>query len=215
MNNEDKSLAKNAILVTLDNLVATVDVGFQTKYQTPIAPFGLVWGLLKALSASVIIRRANKAKEIITMVDENKEIFTPEVLSDEKFQDGFAYGVERYLIERNEEKRRYFRNIFLGFAIFEDKGKYHLEKLIHTLSQVDEEDILLLSKVDQTKIDNNYQLRGESVEHTFSLIHAGLILQKPPHMVGDGTIEPYINISDFGKEFIKYITKPEVEKLKE
>ncbi|MDD2823231.1 MAG: hypothetical protein PHQ59_04075 [Candidatus Daviesbacteria bacterium] len=207
MNDNDKQVLKDSALVIADNIVASIDSSFQMQTQIPLTPFGTSWGLCKALFGSAMRLRENKALEWVEMVKDNPDIFTKEVLEDEKFQDGFVFAFEKYLIERNEEKRMYMRNIFLGFSKTEDKNTFPLEKLTHTLSQLSVEDVLTLKDVDISKIDRNYQIYGNEeyrLANIYNLINLGLLLNDPSSRLGPVNA-PFVWISSFGKEFIKYI----------
>lgn len=209
MDKNDKQLVKNSALVIIDNAVATVDAYWAQKTGTPMHPLGICWGLVKALYANVVARRKERAMEIVKMVDENKTTFTPEVLSDIKFQDGFIYEIERYLIERSEEKRKIARNILIGFAKAEDKEDFPLERMSHVLTQLSETDIEILRDVNIDEVGLNYQVYGDSdrnIENIFNLISQGALLNTTGTRGGyDTTHPPFVKLSVFGKGFIKYI----------
>ena len=213
MDDSDKKLLKTSAMVVLDKAVDGVDAYWQQQTGLPAQPFGTCWGLVKAVIGSVIARRTAKAQEIVEMVDEHKNIFTPEVLSDEEFQDGFVYEVERYLLERNGEKRRIAKNILMGFANAQDKNNFPLEKMSHTLSQLSELDIQTLRDVKIDEHGKNYQIYGESpnrAENVYNLVGAGILFDTTGSRIGhDPQNAPFVELSMFGKEFIKYILDEE------
>ncbi len=201
MTDKDKILAKDSALVVADAIVDEI--------AKSIPGVNIAWGLSKAMYGAGMKLRQNKALEWVEMVRDNPQIYIKSLFEQTSFQDGFVYSLEKYLIERNENKRKYFRNIFLGFSTATDKNEFHLEKLIHTLSQLDESDISLLKDIDPNRADNNYQLQGVNSDSLWSLIHAGLVLQNNTARFAseaENTL-PFINMSPFGNEFIKYITR--------
>ena len=99
------------------------------------------------------------------------------------------------------------RNIFLGFSSSDDKNIFPLEKYNHTLSQLNELDITVLKDVDIEKTDRNYQIYGSDkkcIPNIFNLIHLGLLINATGDRIGAIDV-PFVTISDFGKEFIKYV----------
>jgi len=198
MNTKDKILARDTAMVLADTIVDTL--------AKSLPGINIAWNLSKALYGTGMKLRQKRALEWVEMIRDNPTIFTEQVVSDEKFQDGFVYALEKYLTERNETKRKYFRNIFLGFTTTENKEKYHLEKLLHTLNQIDEDDINTFRQTDAERTDNNYQLDRTSNNAVFNLIHAGLFLNNTaPRLLGEVSPAPFINMSSFGKEFIKFL----------
>ncbi len=79
------------------------------------------------------------------MVKNKPNIFVEKIINTEEFQDGFVYTLEKYLVERSENKRKIARDIFCGFTKSEDKRSFELEKFNFILSQLSEENIHILS----------------------------------------------------------------------
>ena len=152
--------------------------------------------------------RQERVLEFVEMIQKNPSIFIGEILNDKNFQDGFVYSLEKYIRERNKEKRRILRNIFLGFTKSENKNIYPLEKMIHTTTQLSELDIEVLRDVDMTKTDyKNYQIYGNedrNLESIFNLINLGILLSNTVSRLGPVNA-PFVNISEFGKKYIKYL----------
>jgi len=199
MKDKDKIIAKDAALVIAEEIVSIVP-GLRLAYN-----------LSKSLFGAGMKLRQQKVLEWVEMVKSNPSIITKQVLSDEGFQDGFAVALEKYLVERNEEKRRIFRNIFLGFAKAEDKTKFPLEKFIHTLSQMGELDIEVLGDVKIDEYGENYQIYGNNdnrIDNIYNLVSLGLLLNTTGTRGGiDPKNSPFVKISMFGQEFIEYIKK--------
>ncbi|MFA7170898.1 MAG: hypothetical protein WC180_02810 [Candidatus Paceibacterota bacterium] len=172
-----------------------------------IPGLNIAWGLSMALYGSGLKLRQKKALEWVEMVRDNPGIFILDLLQNETFQDGFVYALEKYIIERNEEKRQYFRNIFLGFSASDDKQNFPLEKFVHTLSQMNEIDIEVMRDIDANKKES-YQIYKDKedyrLDNIFSLINLGILNTDSSSRLGSITA-PFVTISAFGKEFIKYI----------
>ena len=195
MNKKDKQIIKESALVVADQIVSSVPA------------LNIAWGLSKALFGAGLKLRQQKALEWVEMVRDNPKIFTQKLLEQEEFQDGFVFALEKYLTERNEVKRGHFRNIFLGYAVAEQKSTFQLEKFIHTLSQMSFEDIRVLKDIDVSRKDRNYQIYGNEVIHLvniYNLINLGVLLSDPSSRLGPVNA-PFVWISEFGLEFIKYL----------
>lgn len=173
--------------------------------------FKIPWMLCKSLFGAGMKLREKRALEWVEMVRDNPSIITKEVMADEKFQDGFVVALQRYLIERDEEKRKIFRNIFLGFAKAEDKVKFPLEKFTHTLSQLNETDIEVLRDVKVEEKGKNYQVYGHNfsrIENIYNLIGLGLLLDVTGTRMGYNPDEsPFVKPTFFCKEFVEYLKK--------
>lgn len=192
MNDKDAQIVRDSIDVIVSN----------------IPGLGIPWGLSKALYGAGLKLRQQRALEWVEMVRDNPLLFTREILNDESLQDGFVYSLEQYLIERNEEKRKYFRNIFLGFVQSNKKSEFELEKFFHTLSQLDEGDIYVLGYVD-TRATGSYQVFDDSrcIANVYSLVNAGILYLDPDTRIGP-IGSPYTYTSDFGRRFIRYLRGP-------
>src|SRR5260221_7844665 len=134
------------------------------------------------------------------MVRDNPSVFTQQIFADPQFQDAFVYALEKYLTVRSEQKRRYFRHLFLDFSTEENKNEFELEKCIATLDQLYENDILTLKDVDFQRDDANYQIYGrtdKNIENIFNLIHAGILLQDITARFASeaGYAAPFIRVS--------------------
>ena len=191
MNEKDKQILKDSTDVIVSAIPA----------------LNIAWGLSKALYGAGLKLRQQKALEWIEMIRDNPGIFTHELLLQEEFQDGFVFALEKYIIERSEEKRRVFKDIFLGYASTSQKLLFPLEKYVHTLSQLNIDDINVLKDVDVSRTDRNYQIYGnetKNLSNIFALINLGILHNDPSSRMGP-VDAPFIWISEFGKEFIKYI----------
>lgn len=203
LNKKDTILAKDTGRILLD---ATID-----EIAKRIPFFNIPWELSKALYGAGMKLRQEKALEWVEMVRDNPSVFTESVLSDPAFQDGFVVALEKYLTERSEEKRKYYRKIFLGFARAENKGTFPLEKYTHTLTQLDEIDMEVLKDINFNEEGRNYQIYGNNanrIENIYNLISQGILLDTTGNRIGHNhENSPFVKISLFGKEFVKYIQK--------
>ncbi len=195
--NETKSVSKSIGIIEADDIVVKVPWLDRS------------WSLSQAILGKGLELRQTRAVEWVEMVRNNQPVFTQEVLSDERFQDGFVVALEKYLIERNEGKRKIARNIFLGFAKAEDKEKFPLERFTHTLSQLSEIDIEVLRDTKVEEYGQNYQIYGNNpnrIDNIYNLIGLGLLLNTTGTRGGyDPKNSPFVNFSPFGREFIEYI----------
>ena len=195
MDEKDKQIAKGAALAVADQIVSSIPA------------LNIAWGLCKALFGAGIQLRQEKALEWVEMVRAHPEIFTKELLEQPDFQDGFVFALEKYLSERNAAKRIYFRSIFLGYAQISNRNNFPLEKLIHTLSQLSEMDISVLRDIDVSRQDKNYQIYGDTdknLTNIYNLITVGILHNDPTSRLGP-IVGPFIWVSEFGKDFIKYL----------
>lgn len=195
MDEKDKQTLKSSALVVADQIASSIPA------------LNVAWGLSKALYGAGLKLRQQRALEWVEMVRDNSGTFTKELLEEEEFQDGFVFALEKYLTERSEEKRQYFRSIFLGYASTNQKSTFQLEKLIHTLSQMSQEDIKVLRDVDVSRTDKNYQIYGNEAQHLtsiYNLINLGILLNDPSSRLGPVNA-PFVWISEFGREFITFI----------
>ena len=195
MNKKDKQILKDTGLVLADQIVSAIPA------------LNIAWRLSKALHGAGMKLRQEKALEWVEMVQVYPEIFTKQLLEQPDFQDGFVFALEKYLSERNTGKRIFLRNIFLGYSQAADRDGFPMEKLIHTLSQLGEVDILVLKDVDVSRQDKNYQIYGDTdknLTNIYNLITAGVLHNDPSPRIGP-IAGPFIWVSDFGKEFIKYL----------
>lgn len=204
MNNKDKQLLKGSALVVADQIASSIPA------------LNIAWGLSKALFGAGMKLRQQRALEWVELIRDNPEVFTKELLEQEELQDGFVYAFEKYLVERSEQKRKIFRNIFLGFAKADDKRNFPLEKFSHTLSQLGEVDIEVLREVKIDEYGENYQIYGNNanrIDNIHSLINLGLLLNTTGTRGGfDPRNSPFVKFSPFGWELIKYLANERVLK---
>ncbi|HUA13156.1 MAG TPA: hypothetical protein VL989_01515 [Candidatus Sulfotelmatobacter sp.] len=198
-----KQIAKDSAMAAADSIASK------------IPGLDIAWGVSKAVYGSGLKLRQQKALEWVEMIRDNPGIFTEGLLSKESFQDSFVYALEKYITERNEQKRQYARNIFLHLAEAESIEDFPLERLYITLEQLSMNDIAVLSDIDPERTDINYQIYGatdQKLDNIYSLLQVGIIRESQgSHTIVDGFRAPFVNISNFGKEFTKYIKRDSSE----
>ena len=205
-----KDLKKKDEILIKDSALAVADIVVD-EIAKNLPGINIAWGLAKAVSGAALKLRHEKALEWVEMVRDTPTVLTEEILNDKAFQDGFAVGIEKYLIERNSNKRIIFRNIFLGFTEAKEKQDYSLEKYIHTLSQLTEVDIGVLRDLKITKKDKNYQIYGDNdflKENIHNLINSGILFDTTGTRIGyDGANSPFVEISNFGIAFREFLAE--------
>ena len=125
---KDKGLLKDSALVVADAIVDEI--------AKNLPGINVAWGLSKALYGAGMKLRQEKALEWVEMVRDNPHTFTKQVLDDKDFQDGFVYSLEKYLTARSKAKRKYLRNVMLGFAKKRAKDDFELERLDDALLKI-------------------------------------------------------------------------------
>ncbi len=198
MQEKDKQLLKSSALNTADAIIAAINPGA-----------AVAWGLAKALFGAGMSLRQDRALNFAEFIRDDPETFTTEILSTEQFQDGFVFILENFLRERSEVKREIMKKVFIGFTKAESKEQFPLEKYTHTLSQLTEEDIEALAKIDVTRDDPNYQIddiSGQYTNNLYDLISLGILHDRTNgRNYNVGKDAPFISATEFGKGFCTYL----------
>ena len=98
------------------------------------------------------------------------------------------------------------KDTFLGFTEDKDKEVFELEKMYHVLNMLDVDDLLVLRDIDIDRDDFHqiYKEKPDKNENIHNLINVGILI--PDYSSRLGSIaSPYVNVTDFGKIFIKFI----------
>ena len=199
MNEENKQTLKDSALVIADQITSN------------IPGLNIAWGLSKALFSAGLKLRQQKALEWVEMVRDNPKIFTRGLLEQEEFQDGFVYALERYIREKNENKREIMKNIFLGFTKSNKKEDFEIERMYHVLNILNDADLRLLKNVNVNKkefhqIFPDLTYQEDENENTYNLISAGILASDYSSRMGP-VRAPFIKITRFGADFIDYLKK--------
>ncbi|MDB5175549.1 MAG: hypothetical protein JWM81_407 [Candidatus Saccharibacteria bacterium] len=211
MKDSDKELLKASAAVVADQAVSAAGTALSgaDKIALSVVGLGTAWGLTKAIFGNALKLREKRAIEWVELIRDNPEIFTEDVLATETFQDGFVYCVEQYLAERNEEKRQYIKNVFLGYVATGDHEEFPLERLLMTSQQLSNIDVATLKDVDLSRQDKSYQIYGstdKNEDNIYNLTHLGLLSQFSDNRITEGYPAPFVRVTAFGKEFIEYAT---------
>jgi hypothetical protein len=208
MNESDKELLKASAIVVADQVAASAGNMSAEKLALSVVGLGTAWGLTKALMGKALKLRQQRALEWVELVRDNPEVFTEEVLGTEAFQDGFVYSIGEYIAERNEEKRQYIKNVFLGYVNAGCIEDFPLERLTMTSQQLSNIDVATLKDVDLSRQDKNYQIYGstdKNEDNIYNLTHLGLLSHFSDNRITDGYPAPFVRVTAFGKEFVSYV----------
>ena len=194
MKEKDKQILKDSSLAIADQLVSLVP------------GLNLAWGLSKALYGAGLKLRVKRAVEWVEMIRDNTSILTKAVLGSDSFQDGFVFALEYYIRERNEDKRKYMKSIFLGFCRTSYREQFELERMYHVLSILNPDDIVVLKDVDTERVEFHqvYEKNSDRNENIYNLVGSGLLMADYSARIGS-IAAPFVRITSFGKKFIDYI----------
>lgn len=132
-----------------------------------VSGLSVAWGLSKALLGAGLKLRQQKALEWVEMVRDNPSVFTEQILEQVEFQDAFVYTLEKFIRERNENKRQAIKRIFLGYIGAADPVLFELERLVSVISTISTEAIELLSYIEREILP---EMRAEYEEHNGQII---------------------------------------------
>ncbi|KKU91383.1 MAG: hypothetical protein UY22_C0043G0004 [Candidatus Amesbacteria bacterium GW2011_GWC1_48_10] len=194
MNEKDIQIIRSSALAIADQ-IASITPGLN-----------IAWGLSKALYGAGLKLREQKALEWVEMVKDNPSVFTEAILQNDKFQDGFVYALERYIKEKNEDKRKSMKTIFLGFTESTNQDQFELERMYHVLSILNLADLIVLWDVDIAK-NNFHQVYEQTVdknENIHNLVNVGILMSDYSSRLGP-IAAPFVRVTEFGKEFIKFL----------
>lgn len=182
---------------------------------------GVAVSMAVALYGPAIERRKDRATELIEYIHENIHLFTPDILSDEGFQDGFVLLLEKYIRERNKEKRLILQKILLGYAKAPNLLDFPLEEMADIVSRIRMSDVQVLRSAlledqrhnteRQTGDPRSFMLREDPNSVTrliyYGLLHEDRTLNGPSiREYGDKNFL-YVWISPTGREFADYIVR--------
>ena len=100
---DDMEKAVNAGTVGLVAIASSVNVGL-----------GVAVGMAAALFGPAIERRRDRAEQLIKFIEDSMAGISSTILEDKVFQDGFVFLLEKYIRERNDDKRIILQQILLG-----------------------------------------------------------------------------------------------------
>lgn len=151
MNEKDKIIVEDSVDVIISSIPA----------------LNIAWGLSKALLGAGLKLRQQKALEWVEMIRDNPSIFTEQILEQSEFQDAFVYTLEKYIRERNEQKREAIKRIFFGYISVSDPTLFELERLVNVISTISAEAIELLFYIEREILP---EMHTEYKEHNGEII---------------------------------------------
>lgn len=198
MKDSDKELLKSSALTVIDEAVSMVP------------GLGLAWNLSKGLYGNSLKMRQQRALEWVEMVHDHPNVFVEELLSNEAFQNAFAYCLEDFITERSEQKRQLAKAIFLGFANTDASDDYPLERFVMTLRQMSETDIETIAAIDLEKASgDDYQIYEDSSkndDNITNLVQLGILQFVGWKIIGDNGVRTQtVRMTEYGKKFISYV----------
>lgn len=198
MNEKDKQIIKDSALVIADQIVSN------------LPGLNVAWGLSKALYGAGLKLREQRALEWVEMVRDNPSVFTENILKDTAFQDGFVYALENFIKERGGNKRNMMKKVFLDYATSTDREDFELERFYNVLNLLSHEDVQVLRDVDIEKEDFHqvYEDSKDKNENIYNLVNVGILMSDYSSRVGP-IAAPFIKITRFGRDFVKYLINKE------
>ena len=201
------------------------DVGLAglTGTATLINPgLGIAVGMAAAYFGPAMKRRLDRAAELVEYVQENIEEFPTERLEDKVFQDGFVELMEKYIRERNDDKRLILQKVLQGYVKAPSLLDFPLEEWTDLISRVRMSDIeiLRLALEEEAKDASNssdgeprsfmLQQDPNAVSRLiyFGLLHEDRTKSGPVIREYDQKSFLYVWVSPTGREFAKYINSP-------
>lgn len=167
-----------------DDLKKAADSGTVavTGFATMVHPLlGVAVGMAVALFGPAIERRQGRARELIQYVHDNISEFTPEILGDEVFQDGFVLIMEKYIRERNDDKRVILQKVLRGYIEAPNLLDYPLEEMTDLVSRIRMSDVAILRKALQEEARSS-KFRPSEDAVPFSP-NASFMLREDPNAV--------------------------------
>lgn len=150
MKKSDKILINDATISTIDVIIA------------PIPPLAIAWNFAKALYWNWLKLRQERALEFVEFIMNNQSEFNNTILQSQEFQDWFVYVLEKYIREKNKEKRIIAQKIFLWFATDAEKENFELERYFNTLELISAEGISYLNILNNNIIPSFIKERAKN-----------------------------------------------------
>jgi len=201
---------KNFIIPAIDTLVIT---------RPEFMPS---WILVKGFYGSLFDVKQEEINEFVEFIKENNDIFTQEIVKTKEFRDGFVITFEEYLKQRNENKRKYIQNIFLGFTADDAKDDFELERMYDVLNRISKSQISLMKKIKregqiEIEIVNGSVDNEDDYENLKYLEYIGILSHTKQSDVDVDVVDTYMQaysdlyeietfkLSSFGKKFVRFI----------
>lgn len=176
---------------------------------------GIAVGIAAALFGPAIERRKDKAGELIALIGQNIDQISSEVLENTTFQDGFVYLFERYIRERNDEKRLILQQILLGYISAPELLDFPLEEMSDLVTRIRMSDVAVLRQALQNEViksdgrATSFMLREDpnAVSRLiyFGLLHEDRTKSGPQIREYDDKNFLHVWVSPAGREFAQYL----------
>lgn len=148
MKEKDKNILNNSTFVIIDTMVS-----FSPELTA-------AWGLSKVLLGTAIELRKERVFKFFEKIIKKPDLFIPEIMTTQKFQDGLVYSLQNYISERVDKKRDIIFDIFSGYTFEKCNDDFKLELFIHTIKMIGFEEL----EVFKIFIDGTHEqwLRGQA-----------------------------------------------------
>ncbi|MEK7059211.1 MAG: hypothetical protein AAB971_00415 [Patescibacteria group bacterium] len=207
-----------------DDIQKAADAGTVavTGFASMVHPLlGVAVGMAVALFGPAIERRQGRARELIQYVHDNISEFTPEILGDEVFQDGFVLLMEKYIRERNDDKRVILQKVLRGYIEAPNLLDYPLEEMTDLVSRIRMSDVAVLRNALQEETATNSSRAGGDPKSFmlredpnavsrliyFGLLHEDRTTSGPQIREYDDKNFLHVWVSPTGRAFAKYINQ--------
>jgi hypothetical protein len=180
---------------------------------------GIAVGMAVALFGPAIERRQDRANELIQFVKDHIAEFTSDILGDEVFQDGFVLLMEKYIRERNGDKRLILQKVLQGYITAPNLLDYPLEEMADLVSRIRMADVAILRSAlqEEAKYEaqrtsgepRSFMLRKDpnAVSRLiyFGLLHEDRTTNGPQIREHNDKNFLHVWVAPTGREFAKYI----------
>ncbi|MYE38133.1 MAG: hypothetical protein F4X82_01260 [Candidatus Spechtbacteria bacterium SB0662_bin_43] len=195
--NDVEKLQDIVVIPVIDTIVSTI-------------PFlNIAWNIAKANHNYTLHRRTHRAIEFIENIQNHPENFIGDILETEAFQDCFVIAINKYILERNETKRKYMCSIFNNGVKHKYDPSFELEKMYNVIAILNSNDIEILKKIDMNNkesvaiCDDGLDPTNENLSQLASV--GILLIDTSSRWTGEGGSPIYFKPTKFGKRFVKYL----------
>lgn len=210
---DDLKVAVDASTAGLVAVASSVNVGL-----------GAAVGMAAALFGPAIERRRNRAEHLIKFVEENINKISSAVLDDKIFQDGFVFLLEKYIRERNDDKRLILQQILLGYTKAPSLLDYPLEEMSELVVRIRMSDVEVFRQALKEEAKNGIKQDGRRFSYVlredpnavsrlvyFGLLHEDRAKNGPQIREYDDKNFLYVWVTPTGRQFAEYLGMPPLE----
>lgn len=196
-----------------------------TALATSVNPaLGIAFGMAAALFGPAIERRHKRAEQLLQFIHDSIDEISSSIFAKEDFQDGFVFLLEKYIRERNQDKRLILQQILLGYAKANDLLDYPLEEMTDLVARIRMSDVAVLRNalVEEARLGIKQDGRRfsfilrEDPNAVSRLVYFGLLFEDrakngPQVREYDDKNFLYVWVSPTGREFAKYLGMEPIE----